>query len=153
MDDPRARRCMAFAFLGGAILATGCVERRYTIRTNPPGAMVSVAGEPIGTTPVSRSYTYYGDRDIQIVADGYQTARFIQPIKAPWWDNVFTEFFTENLLPFQFRDEREFTYNLTPQVNPPQGDVLNRANALRAEAQSQPPPRPSGIRGWFGALE
>ena len=43
---------------------SGCVERRYTIRTDPPGALVIVNGEEIGPTPVSRSFIYYGDRKI-----------------------------------------------------------------------------------------
>src|SRR4051812_23377756 len=66
---------------------TGCVERRYTIRTNPPGAMVVINNEEVGTTPVSRSFTYYGDREIKLMLDGCQTQTIIQPIKAPWYDN------------------------------------------------------------------
>src|SRR4051812_38674164 len=76
---------------------TGCVERRYTIRTNPPGALVVVNDEEIGASPVSASFTYYGDRKIELMHDGYMTQKVIQPIKAPWYDNYLTEFFTENL--------------------------------------------------------
>ena len=65
--------------LGGL---SGCVERRYTLRTNPPGAQVIVNGEEIGPTPVSRSFTYYGDREITLMLDGYQTQTIIQPINA-----------------------------------------------------------------------
>src|SRR5262249_19124479 len=66
----------------------GCVGRRYTIRTNPPGALVVVNGEEIGRTPVSRNFTYYGDRDINLMLDGYQTQRIIEPVPAPWYDNL-----------------------------------------------------------------
>ena len=67
--------------LGGL---TGCVERRYTIRTNPPGALAIVNGEEIGPTPISRSFVYYGDREITLMLDGCETKTVIEPINAPW---------------------------------------------------------------------
>jgi hypothetical protein len=141
------------AFLASVALATtGCVERRYTIRTDPPGALVYVNGQEMGPTApaVSASFTHYGPREIVMIADGYQTAHVIQPIDAPWYDNVLTDFFTENLLPWTIRDEREFSYRLSPAVNPPSGDLLQRGESLRAEAQQLPPPRREGVLGWFG---
>ena len=32
---------------------TGCVRRRLTVRSNPPGALVYIDDRPIGKTPVS----------------------------------------------------------------------------------------------------
>jgi hypothetical protein len=128
----------------------GCVERRYTIRTDPPGALVIVNNEEIGASPVSRSYVFYAERDITLIKEGYQTQRIIQPMPAPWWDSLPLEFFTENLIPITFRDEREFTYKLTPATNPPQEDLLGRAEGLRAQGQAIPPPRRGGILGFFG---
>ena len=111
------------------------MERRYTFRTDPPGALAIVNGEEIGQTPVSRSFYYYGDREITFMLDGYETKTVIQPINAPWWDNLFTEFFTENLVPFNLRDEREYTYELTPASTPRAADLRDRAEQLRSEAQ------------------
>jgi PEGA domain-containing protein len=128
----------------------GCVERRYTIRTDPPGAQVIVNGEEIGPSPVSRSFTFYGDRDITLINEGYQTQRLIQPIKPPWWDNLLTEFFTENLIPITFRDERDYAYKLAPATNPPINELLDRSQTLRAIGQTEPPPRRGGILGFFG---
>jgi hypothetical protein len=138
---------MVVAALGGL---TGCVERRYTIRTNPPGALVVVNDEEIGPTPVSHSFTYYGDREIRLMHDGFQTQTVIQPVKAPWWDNYLTEFFTENLVPYTFRDERVFTYDLSPTAPTDTNTLLDRAQGLRSQAQSAPPPRRGGILGYFG---
>ena len=39
------RRLAAGLVLAGAILCSGCVERRYTLRTDPPGALAIVNGE------------------------------------------------------------------------------------------------------------
>lgn len=131
-------------------LAPGCVERRYTLRTDPPGALAIVNGEEIGTTPVSKSYTFYGDRKISFILDGYENKTVIQPIKAPWYDNLFTEFFTENLIPFNIRDEREFTYKLGPYKEPTVESLQERAEELRAIGKVPPAPRRGGILGWLG---
>jgi hypothetical protein len=149
-----ARRMGTFFLLSGSIvILTGCVERRYTVRTDPPGATVIVNGEEIGPSPASKSFVYYGDRKITMILDGYQTKTLIQPIKAPWWDNYITEFFTENIVPVSMRDEREFTYKLEPAQTPPQGELRDRAESLRSESRILPKPRRSGILAWFGFVD
>ena len=136
--------------LAGTSLLGGCVERRYTIRSDPPGATVIVNGEEVGPTPASKSFIYYGDRKITLMLDGYATKTLIQPINAPWWDNYLTEFFTENVIPFSLRDEREYTYQMVPAQSPPQAELRDRAESLRADAQTLPKPRRGGILGWLG---
>ncbi len=133
-----------------ACLTTGCVERRYTIRTDPPGALVIVNGEEIGPSPASKSFYYYGNREITLIRDGYKTQTVIEPIPAPWWDNLLTEFFTENLIPYSLRDEREYSYKLEPAAPTPEGALRDRAEGLRAESRTLPPPRRGGFLGWLG---
>ncbi|MGC8643099.1 MAG: PEGA domain-containing protein [Isosphaeraceae bacterium] len=145
-----SRRLAACAVVVGAVCCCGCVERRYTLRTEPPGALAIVNGEEIGQTPVSRSFWYYGDREITFLLDGYETKTTIQPINAPWYDNLFTEFVTENFVPLNLRDEREFKYVLTPAKTPRANDVRDRAEQLRGDAQTLPKPRRGGILGWLG---
>jgi hypothetical protein len=141
---------LALLVLLAPTLSSGCVERRYTLRTDPPGALAIVNGEEIGQTPVSRSFYYYGDREITFLLDEYETKTVIQPVKAPWWDNLFTEFFTENLVPFNLRDEREFSYQLTRASSPRAGDLRDRAEQLRSDSRVLPKPRRGGILGWLG---
>jgi hypothetical protein len=152
MDAGRSSRNIRMLLLTGLVLGlgTGCVKRRYTIRTDPPGALVYVNGEEVGTTPVSRNYTYYAPREIVLLSDGYKTEKIIEPFPAPWWDNSLTDFFTENLLPVTLRDEREFDYRLTPQTNPTPEDVLTRAQALRQQGQVIPPPPVKSFWQWIG---
>jgi PEGA domain len=142
------------ALLGFAILAgvglTGCVERRYTIRTNPPGALVVVNNEEIGTTPVSKTFYYYGDRDITLMRDGFQTERVLQKVDPPWYDNLVTEFISETVIPFTIRDERDFNFQLRPTETPQTDALVDRGQALRTQAQTIPPPRRRGILGFFG---
>lgn len=146
----RPRRREAMVLLGAVVLACGCVERRYTVRTDPPGAQVIVNGESLGPSPASHNFYYYGDREITLVLDGYETRTVIQPVNAPWWDNYLTEFFSENLVPLVIRDEQEFSYKLEPARSPTQEEVQARAETLRSEANVLPPPRRGGILGWLG---
>ncbi len=130
--------------------AVGCVERRYTIRTNPDNALVIVNGEEIGPSPASRSFAFYGDREIVISAPGYETLHVIQPVRAPIWDTYVTDFFSENVIPYTFRDEREFVYNLKPITTPPESELVQRATALRQQGVVPPKPKRGGILGFFG---
>jgi PEGA domain len=144
-------RVQALILLAAGVGAlSGCVERRYTIRTDPPGATVIVNGEEIGPSPASKSFVFYGDRKITLIRDGYQTKTVIQPISAPWWDNLLTEFFTENVIPLSLRDEREFKYQMELAQSPPQGELRDRAEVLRSEARVLPKPRRGGILGFLG---
>ena len=83
---------------------------------NPPGALVYVDNQQIGTTPCSVDFTYYGTREIRLVKPGYETLTVNQPIPAPWYQIPPLDFFSENLVPTKIRDNRTVIYNLAPQV-------------------------------------
>lgn len=137
---------IAFALAVCAMLthATGCVQRRMTIRSNPPGAMVYVDDYPIGTTPVSTDFIYYGTRKIRLVAPGYETLTVMQPMPAPWYQWFGIDFFTENLWPGEIRDERSFDFQMTAATQVPTEQLLGHAEQLRgasmAMAASDPQP-------------
>lgn len=119
--------------------ATGCVERRMTIRTNVDsqgGALVSIDDQEVGYSPVSTGFTYYADREIRLIKDGHETVTLIQPVEAPWWDSLLVEFFVENLWPFTVRDDREFRYELPPTAQVSTGEVIQRGQQLRSEAHA-----------------
>ena len=143
-------RWLVWAVVGVSLGLSGCVERRYTIRTEPPGALVIANGEPIGVTPVSKSFTFYGNRTFRIIKEGYEIKDIVQPMKAPWFDNLATEFFTENLIPYTFRDDVEFNYKLDAIQTADPGAVLARAEATRIDGQQPPKPRRTGVLGFFG---
>ena len=150
MRSHHGRSLVVVVALVAAVGLPGCVERRYTIRTDPPGARVIANGEDIGTTPVSKSFTFYGSRSFRIIKEGYETKDLVEQFKAPWYDNYLTEFFTENLNPYTFRDEVEFNYKLDPVRPMDPNDLLNRAEATRAQSQTGPIPRREGVLGFLG---
>ena len=121
-----------------------------TIRTNPPGAIVYVDGYEIGTTPVSTNFTYYGKRQIRLVRDGYETQTVMQTVPPPWYQVPPLDFVAENLIPGEIRDQRTFSYQLTPQRVVPPEELLGRAEDLRRGVQSVggvlPPASTGGIR-------
>ncbi|MGD0382505.1 MAG: PEGA domain-containing protein [Thermoguttaceae bacterium] len=129
-----ARRAIWAGVLLAVVLLTtqsGCVERRMTIRTNPPGALVYVDDYEIGATPVSTDFTYYGTRKIRIVKDGYETLTVMQPFPAPWYQYPPADFITENFVPGKIRDQRILDYQLKPQMIVPTDQLLYRAESLR----------------------
>ena len=80
----RSRLGLALAVLVLFGSLCGCVRRRLTIRSNPPGAHVYVDDYEIGATPVSHNFIYYGKRKIRLVKDGYETMTVMQSIPMPW---------------------------------------------------------------------
>lgn len=120
--------------------STGCVQRRFTVRSNPPGALVYIDDYEIGTTPCSTDFTYYGTRKIRLVKDGYETLTVLQPVPTPWYQIPGIDFVSENLVPGEIRDERVLDYQLQPQVIVPTEQLLGRAEELRRNTGSASPP-------------
>jgi len=118
-----------------AIGTSGCVQRRLTVRTNPPGAQVYIDDYDIGTTPVSTSFIYYGTRKIRLVKDGYETLTIDQKISAPWYQYFPLDFVSENVWPGEIRDEKTLDFQLAPQRIVPTELLLERAENLRATSQ------------------
>jgi len=119
-------------FMAGQV---GCVRRRMTVRSNPPGAVVFVDERRIGVTPVSANFTYYGTRDVQLMKDGFETVTEQHRFTVPWYEYPVLDFISENLWPFEIRDERVLDFELQPQQSIPPAHVLGRAEELRATAQ------------------
>ena len=122
--------------------APGCVQRRMTIRSNPPGALVYVDDYQIGTTPVSTDFIYYGTRKIRLVKDGYETLTVRQPFPIPWYEIFPLDFVTENLWPWEVRDERVVDLAMTTTASIPPESVVARAEQARLSAGSLPAPPP-----------
>ena len=149
--EPAAGRCAPSRMAGRLALAialcltaSGCVQRRLTIRSNPPGALVYVDNYEIGTTPVSTDYIYYGKRKIRLVKDGCETLSVERWIPPPWYEYFPLDFVSENLIPTELRDERTLEFQLQPQQATPTEQLLGRAENLRQGSRVEgyvPPPQ------------
>jgi hypothetical protein len=97
---------------------------------------VFVDDQEIGTTPCSAPFVYYGTRKITIMKDGYKTETIFQKLPVPWYEYPPLDFFVENAVPREIRDERIVDVQLVPQELMPQQKLLDRASALRDSARS-----------------
>jgi hypothetical protein len=143
------RRYLAFLLVAaGTGLLTGCVEQRYIVTTDPPGAVVLRNGVPLGQSPVDDHFVYYGTYHFTILLDGYETLQVDQTLPTPWYDYFPLDFFSENVVPCKIRDVRRFHYKLEPRRMVNTNDLLNDAENLRNRGisirppDSNPPPGP-----------
>ena len=112
-------------------LSAGCVERRYTIYSDPPGAIVFRNGQYLGPTPVDDHFVYYGKYHFVLVKEGYETLVVDQKITTPWYEYPPLDFISESLVPWKIRDVRTFTYTMQPLQAPGHDEVLHRGTTLR----------------------
>ncbi len=126
---------------GGLMLAAGplcgCVRRTLTIETEPQGAVVFLNDEEIGPTPVSRDFTWYGDYDVVIRKENFQTVHTNIVAKAPWYQIPPLDFFFDVLWAGQIHDQHHHTFTLDPWVAPEHDELVGRALDLRERALSE----------------
>jgi len=130
---PRAT-CLALTIAIGAPLL-GCVERTISINSEPDNALVILNDQEIGRTPVKVDFTWYGDYDIIIRKQGYQTLKTNRRIKAPWYQYPGIDLFTECFSPITYRDDRDFgTFQLEKFQPATKQALIQSAEELRARS-------------------
>jgi len=133
---------VAIVLLGCAAL-TGCVERRFIIESNPPGAIAYLNGQYVGATPVEVPFIYYGKYDFELTKEGYETKKVQVKVRAPWFQWMPLDFFSENVWPLHIQDNRRLEFELEPQLQQRSEDILNNARTLRERGQAIPGVRPA----------
>ena len=114
---------------------SGCVERRLTINTQPQGALVILNDEEIGASPVTVGFEWYGDYNVTIRKDGYETLKTHRKLDAPWYDAFPFDFFAQILTPDRIVDSYEWTFDLETREQPTREELLHRATELREQTQ------------------
>lgn len=130
-----------YAGLLGVLLAAGCVERSYVVKTNPPGALVLVNDQPQGWAPVDGNFVYYGKYKFTLIKDGYETQTITEDMCLPWYEYWPLDFFFENFYPFKLEDKHRFSYEMSPPKLPDEMELKRRAEELR---QARPRDSASG---------
>jgi hypothetical protein len=137
----RTQRRIPWSLMSSAclLLAPGCVEPTLSIDSNPPGALVYLNDQEVGRTPLERDFNWYGDYDIQIRQDGYQTLQTHQMLAAPAWNWVPFDLIAY-LMPFTLKDHKTLHYTLQP-VDPSKDQpapLVARAESLKGQLESSP---------------
>ena len=122
-----------FAGLIASLLLGGCVERRLTINTEPRGAIVVLNDEEIGTSPVTVSFEWYGDYNVRISKEGYETLKTHRKLKSPWYDYFPFDFFAQIVNPKRTVDSYEWTFTLAPQTQPNREELIRDAQKLKGQ--------------------
>ena len=118
----------------------GCVDREMTITSEPSGARVEISGLDVGTTPVRKSFTWYGVYDIVISKEGCETRRIAQNVPMPAHQVPPLDLFAE-LWPATIYDRHEFHYKLEPAKTPTREELIRQADVLRIK-NDQPVAKP-----------
>lgn len=120
---------------GAAVLLGGCVERRLTINTKPQGAMVVLNDEEIGQSPATVPFNWYGDYNVRISKEGYETLKTHRRLKSPWYDKFPWDFFAQVISPKKIRDSYEWTFELSPKQPPDREQLIQRAQDLKEKLE------------------
>jgi hypothetical protein len=119
----------AAMLLGGS----GCVSRVMHVRSDPPGAAVWLNDRQVGRTPFDKEFLWYGNYDVVVRADGYETLKTNRGLTAPWWQWVPFDLLTDFL---PVRDDQTIQLKLKPQGPPDPAGTLARGEQMRLELES-----------------
>ena len=132
----RFRLILFLLFLAELVFFSGCVRRRLTVRTNPPGAVAYLDNVELGKTPISRNFDYYGIRELKLIKEGYEPYTEMIHLRAPWYQWVGLDFFSEILMPGTITDERVYPITLKPQQVVSPYDLIAEGERMKAVAHS-----------------
>lgn len=130
--DRHSASLIVVAGLVTALLA-GCVERKLTLNTEPQGAIISLNDQQVGTSPVTVSFNWYGNYQVRITKDGYETLDTSRKLKAPLHDYPPFDLAAELLYPGRIVDSYEWTFDLSPKHYPTRDELIEKADALRSQ--------------------
>ena len=114
-----------------AITAGGCVERKLTINTQPQAALVALNDEEIGLSPVTVSFNWYGDYNVRISKDGFETLNTHRELKGPWYDKFPCDLFAQLLNPKMIEDHYEWTFKLEEKRQIHREKLIENAEKLK----------------------
>ena len=115
------------------IILSGCVERRLTIDTAPQGALVVLNDEEIGESPVSVSFNWYGDYNVRVSKEGFETLKTHRKLQGPWYDKFPFDFFAQILNPKKILDSYEWMFELAPKEQPTRDELIENAENLKEQ--------------------
>lgn len=130
------RATVRLLLAGVCVCVVGCAQRSLTITSDPPGALVFLNGpDEVGRTPLKCDFQHYGDFEVVLRKDGYETLKTHRNLKAPWTAFPPFDLFAEA---FGSKDHQEWHFALNPvsQGGADPQTLIGRANELKGELRS-----------------
>ncbi len=131
---------MRHLIVGCCLLAAalaGCVERELVITSEPSGALVYISDVEVGRTPLRHPFTWYGDYDIILRMDGWETLKTHRNLRMPAYEVPPADLFS-HLAPWTYHDTRYLHFKLEKQKPVTDEQLIQRADELR-ERNLTPP--------------
>ena len=135
---PTVRTIRSALILATVTVGTGCLDRRFVVETNVPGAQVFINNRTIGPSPADTGWEYPGHYEFRVVAPGYEPLTQCRLIKARWYDYAPFDFMFGVLWPFHIEDVRRLRFELTPARQVNASEVEARAEELRSRVNQLP---------------
>ncbi len=129
----RTKQAVLIFVVLGVLFLAGCVERQLTIHTDPADALVILNDEEIGLSPVTVSFNWYGDYNIRITKEGYETLKTHRKLSGPWYDYFPFDFFAQVLNPERIVDSYEWEFELEKLQPPERAELIDRANIFKEQ--------------------
>jgi len=91
--------------------------------------MVFISDREVGRTPVTVPFTWYGDYEIILRHESYETLKTHADIRMPWYEVPPLDLLSE-LAPWTYRDRRYLHFEMDKLVLPGDAELIRRAEAL-----------------------
>lgn len=119
----------------------GCADRRISITSEPPGALVHLNDTEVGRTPCEVNFTWFGVYDVRLEKEGFEPLITTAEARAPIheWPGIDLAMM---FIPVTKRTRIEWHFVLQPEQNDPDA-LLLRAADLRDQLllpAPEPPP-------------
>ena len=134
------RAVLALLLVAATVAAfSGCnsVKRRLTITSEPSGALVYLTDKEIGRTPISQNIVHSGTYKIRCCKEGFAMEERYHKVGTPWYLYPGFDFFSENFVPGELRDEQSCHLILTPKREIAGEEIREAATKLREEAHGK----------------
>ena len=128
--------------LGLAVCSSCAAQRELRISSDPPGALVLLDDQVVGSTPYSLSFEAYGTRRVTLYLNGYRTSSRLVELIPPWYARFPIDLFSEVLIPVGWKDTHVADFTLEAEsgevTEPDLRAVLERAENLRRATPEGP---------------
>lgn len=127
----RARRAILSLLLVLAAALPGCIRRTIEIDSQPQGAIVYLNDEEVGRTPTEVPFTWYGNYDVRLAKQGYQTLNTTRELKAPVGEWPGPDLFVE-IMPWTTHYRYQWNFELAEQAEASEEGLIDRGQQLRS---------------------
>ena len=95
------------------LAAPACVRRTIAITSTPSEALVYVNEREVGRTPCEVDFLFYGEYDVRLKLDGYESIVGSGTASAPFWDFIGADLVSE-IAPLNLESRVEWHFTFVP---------------------------------------